>query len=419
MSGTKRYRAFVRFGQATDTDDLTGQPVGLPAECPDASAIEEALAGFLGTIEQRPPRYSAKHVDGRRAYQLARSGKPVLLAPAWVRVDELRLVGYDGQVAEIVCSVGPGTYIRALARDLGERLGGAAHLAALRRTGVGPFPVSDAVRLGELPDRARVLERLLDPLAALQGMPRLEVADEGRALLTHGRVLPYRGANSRPEESAGGGLDGQPEVRCAVAPAQPSDGQGAREKSGLALVAVVSPSPARLAPRCGLEHGRFVPVVKGSRRDVSRRSWRGLAACGQGHAAFGERCIPAEPLHCVPLIVAFRSKYTRYSSLTRLVSRAPHSPRRSRHLAHRLLAACGQSHAAFGERCIPAEPPPHRENWHCVPLIVAFRSKYTRYASLTRLVSRAPHSPRRSRHFIHRLPAAPLEPRGQCLPPVW
>ena len=163
-------------------------------------------------------------------------------------MDELRLADYDGQVAEIVCSVGPGTYIRALARDLGERLGGAAHLVALRRTGVGPFLVSDAVRLDELPDRARVLERLLDPLAALEGMPRLEVADEDRALLAHGRVLPYRGPDGRPEEPAGGVLDGQPEVRCAVAPAQPSAGQGAREKSGLALVAVVSPSPAGWRP---------------------------------------------------------------------------------------------------------------------------------------------------------------------------
>lgn len=248
MSGTKQYRAFVRFGQATDTDDLTGQPVGPPAECPDASAIEEALAGFLGTIEQRPPRYSAKHVGGRRAYQLARSGKPVLLAPARVRVDALRLVGYDGQVAEVVCSVGPGTYIRALARDLGERLGGAAHLVALRRTGVGPFRVSDAVRLDELPDRVRVLERLLDPLAALAGMPRLEVAEEGRALLAHGRVLPYGDANGGPEGPVGGVLDGRSDVRCAVAPARSSDRQGAGEKSGLALIAVVSPSPAGWRP---------------------------------------------------------------------------------------------------------------------------------------------------------------------------
>ena len=81
-SGAKRYTARVRFGQATDTDDPTGKPVGPPAACPDTSAIRRALPGFLGAIEQRPPRFSAKHVGGRRAYRLARAGEPVELAPA-------------------------------------------------------------------------------------------------------------------------------------------------------------------------------------------------------------------------------------------------------------------------------------------------------------------------------------------------
>ncbi len=110
----------------------------------------------------------------------------------------------------------------------------------------------------------------------------------------------------------------------------------------------------------------------------------GLTACGKSHAAFERRCIPAETGRCAALIVAFRSEYTRYSSLTRLVSRAPHRSRCSRHFLHRLLTACGETHAAFGRRSIPAEPR------RFAPLIVALRSKYTRYSSLTRLVSRAP-----------------------------
>ena len=122
-----------------------------------------------------------------------------------------------------------------------------------------------------------------------------------------------------------------------------------------------------------------------------------LTACGQSHAAFGQRCIPAEPRRLASLIVAFRSQYTRYSSLTRLVSRAPRRPRRSRHFIHRLLTACGKTHAAFGRRCIPPEP------LRFAPFFVAFRSKDTRYSSLTRLVGRAPHRPRRSREFHHRL----------------
>ena len=127
-----------------------------------------------------------------------------------------------------------------------------------------------------------------------------------------------------------------------------------------------------------------------------------LTACGKTHAAFGRRCIPTEPLRFAPFFVAFRSKYTRASSpgggssLTRLVGRAPHRPRRSREFHHRLLTACGKTHAAqfsrwgLDRRCIPAEPR------RFAALCVAFRSKYTRASSpgggssLTRLVSRAP-----------------------------
>lgn len=238
-SGTKRYHAFVRFGQATDTDDLTGRPVGRPFPPPGAADIRKVLPQFIGTIEQRPPRYSAKHVGGRRAYRLARAGRPVQLAPTPVRVDTLRLLAYDGQVAEITCQVGPGTYVRALARDLGERLGGAAHLAALRRTAVGPFAVADAVRLAALPDRKAVEERLLDPLAALEGLPRLPVSDAGRRLLAYGRTLPYgRGGPGAPPPESASRED--PEVRCAVAPAGDSGDSAAGETSGLELIAVVS-----------------------------------------------------------------------------------------------------------------------------------------------------------------------------------
>ena len=231
----------MRFGQATDTDDLTGQPLGPPAACPDESAIRQALPGFLGVIEQRPPRYSAKHVGGRRAYKLARAGQPLQLAPTRVRVDDLRLVGYDGEVAEIHCEVGPGTYIRALARDLGERLGGAAHLVSLRRTGVGPFEVTNAARLDELPDCDTVISRLLDPLAALEGMPRLLVSNVERGLLAHGRPAPYRSGNE-PAVGPHGAVPEDPEIRCAVAPAKPlSD-------AGLTLVAVVSATAAGWRP---------------------------------------------------------------------------------------------------------------------------------------------------------------------------
>ena len=268
-AGAKRYRAAVRFGQATDTDDRTGRPVGAPAAPPAESALREALGEFLGEIEQRPPIYSAKRIGGRRAYSLARAGTPVRLAPVAVRVDALELLDFDGQVAEIACQVGPGVYIRALARDLGERLGGAAHLIALRRTAVGPFPVAEAVRLGEL-DGEAALRRLLDPLAALAGMPRMVVSASAAAALARGRVLPFAGDDrERPPPP-----ENPLEIRCAVAPL-------ARKGGALGLVAVVAakasgwrplvvwdtdpgaPSPdasGRLAPTSGARCGNVLPA---------------------------------------------------------------------------------------------------------------------------------------------------------------
>ena len=253
-AGVKRYRGQVRFGQATDTDDRTGQPLGPPAACPEEAAIRQALPEFLGIIEQRPPRYSAKHVGGRRAYRLARAGQPLDLAPARVRVDRLRLVGYDGEVAELDCEVGPGTYIRALARDLGERLGSAAHLAGLRRTGVGPFEVRDAARLEELPDHDAVVGRVLDPLAALQGMPRLLVSEGERGLLRHGRLLPYRAGDDLANGAQRPGAEDA--VHCAVAPPCAAPGAGRRERGGLDLIAVVSPTPFGWRPILVWDAGR-------------------------------------------------------------------------------------------------------------------------------------------------------------------
>lgn len=243
-AGAKRYRARVCFGQATDTDDATGQPVGARAACPETSAIGQVLPEFLGVIDQIPPRYSAKQVGGRRAYRLARAGRPVRLAPSRVRVDELDLLRYDGKVADFACQVGPGTYIRALARDLGERLGGAAHLAALRRTGVGPFEVSAAARLDELPDRDAITARLLDPLSALTGIPRLPVSRDGSRLLGHGRLLPYCAAEACSDQPARPRSHG--EIRCAVASLDPS--ANSADAGGPELIAVVSAAPGGWRP---------------------------------------------------------------------------------------------------------------------------------------------------------------------------
>ena len=145
----KVYDATVRFGAETDTDDLTGAVVRT-APLPDRAAVLAAIPALTGEIDQIPPAYSAKKIDGEPAYRAARAGEDVVLRPARVRVDawQVRAQSDDELQATITC--GGGTYIRALARDLGRAAGSAAHLTALRRTRSGPFDVAEAVTLEQL-----------------------------------------------------------------------------------------------------------------------------------------------------------------------------------------------------------------------------------------------------------------------------
>lgn len=258
-AGSKRYRATVRFGRATDTDDRTGQGLGPERPPPTGAEVAAALPEFVGRIEQRPPAFSAKQVGGRRAYRLARAGKPPVLAPVPVRVESLELLGYEDSAAAIGCEVGPGTYIRALARDLGERLGCGAHLTALRRTAVGPFRVEAAVRLEDL-RAAEGAAPLLDPLAALAGLPRVELGASGVRRLRHGRPAPF--AEASPESL--------PESRPDSAPASSPDsfaesrGGGGGEKPPEAddrpRAAVRRPTTEEMASEEGPER-RLVAVV--------------------------------------------------------------------------------------------------------------------------------------------------------------
>lgn len=141
----KVYEAMIRFGTETDTDDLTGAPIRT-GPVPSEPAIRAALAELTGELQQTPPAFSAKHVPGHggRAYAAARRGRPVELMPVRIRVDGWEVVGIGGDVAELTVTCSTGTYVRALARDLGRRAGSAAHLVALRRRAVGPFCVSAA-----------------------------------------------------------------------------------------------------------------------------------------------------------------------------------------------------------------------------------------------------------------------------------
>ena len=183
----KTYLATARLGVATDTDDGTGTPLGPPADLTGLTTarVVEALAGFAGEQRQFPPRYSAKHVDGQRSYRLARRGIAVQPAETTVVVRRIDLVDYAPPELVFRVTVSAGTYVRALARDLGERLGVGAHLTALRRESIGALRVEDAVRLAEVDASA------VRPARAVLGhLPAIELDEAARAAVSHGRAVP-------------------------------------------------------------------------------------------------------------------------------------------------------------------------------------------------------------------------------------
>lgn len=160
----KVYEATIQFGAETETDDSTGSVVRT-APMPATEAVRAAIRSLTGVISQVPPAYSAKSVEGTRAYDAARRGEPLELAAVNVRVDswQLNKVGDDFVHATITC--GSGTYVRALARDLGRLTSSAAHLSALRRVRIGEFDLTDATPLAELaasPPKLRQLRVIAD-----------------------------------------------------------------------------------------------------------------------------------------------------------------------------------------------------------------------------------------------------------------
>lgn len=184
----KVYEATVRFGAETDTEDREGQ-VSREAPLPSRAALESAVPPLLGDIDQVPPAYSAKRVNGRRAYELAREGREVEMAPSRVRIESMALsdfMGSDEAVAScrMHVSCGSGTYVRSLARDLARAAGSAAHLVELRRTRAGVFTLEHAVPLERLRDGEPVT--VAPALDALEGYPFQVLSDEEVAQVIRG-----------------------------------------------------------------------------------------------------------------------------------------------------------------------------------------------------------------------------------------
>jgi tRNA pseudouridine55 synthase len=151
----KLYEATIKFGSETDTDDCTGSVIRT-AELPKKADINKAIKGLTGKIEQVPPAYSAKHVGGgrgghgTRAYEAARRGETVILKPVQVTVNSWEIVGHSKDEMRVLISCGTGTYVRALARDLGKACNSAAHLTQLRRISSGPFHVDNAATVDQV-----------------------------------------------------------------------------------------------------------------------------------------------------------------------------------------------------------------------------------------------------------------------------
>ncbi len=194
----KDYAFTVRWGEATATDDAEGEVTETSARRPTRNAVLEALPAFTGTILQTPPAFSALKVDGRRAYELARKGETPALGPRRVTIERFVLAAVpdrDRATFEVTC--GKGTYVRALARDLARRLDTVGHVAALRRTRVGPFLERMAISVDKLARcaiSAPPSGALLPVETALDDIPALALTETEASLLRQGRAVDAPGA---------------------------------------------------------------------------------------------------------------------------------------------------------------------------------------------------------------------------------
>jgi tRNA pseudouridine55 synthase len=202
VDGTKHYRFTVRWGAGTDTDDAEGRITATSELRPAREAVEALLPRFTGSILQTPPAFSAIKVDGNRAYDLARAGEVVELEARLVQIDSLVLLEMpDADTAIFEARCGKGTYVRALARDMGSELECLGHLIALRRTRVAPFEEAQAVRLSDLEAAAEegedALHALLLPIeAALQDLAAISVGQNDAARLLRGQAVLIRGRDA-------------------------------------------------------------------------------------------------------------------------------------------------------------------------------------------------------------------------------
>ncbi len=192
-SSEKAYQGTIRLGFATDTYDCDGDPAGTPREV--NVTLEEIIAlasEFVGVLQQTPPAFSAKKINGVPAYKLARKKREVELAPVAVEVKEFTILGVTADLVDFRCRVSSGTYVRSLAHELGQKLGVGAHLASLRRTQVAEFSIEQSHTLEEIAEaaaRGAIEELLIHPRRVLPEIPSVTATDEDIAKIRHGRTV--------------------------------------------------------------------------------------------------------------------------------------------------------------------------------------------------------------------------------------
>lgn len=193
----KEYEAVARLGVLTDTLDRTGEVLSTDEiwAGADADAVRRAFEDQIGPRLQLPPAFSAKKVGGRRAYELARAGAELDLAPVNVEIHHLEVLDVTGPEVKFRMRCSTGTYVRSVARDAGAALGTGAHLIELRRTAVGRFPVAAGLSLERLGERAAVTAAIIPPLRALAHLPVVHVDEAAATAIRHGRTLPADGRN--------------------------------------------------------------------------------------------------------------------------------------------------------------------------------------------------------------------------------
>lgn len=200
MDGEKTYVFTVDWGAETNTDDLEGEVAQTSPLRPQEAAIMAALPAYLGEILQTPPAFSAIKINGERAYNLARVGELVEIEPRTVVIHRLEMVAHEDARSTFECECGKGTYVRALARDLGRRLGCFGHITQLRRTAVGPFNADDLVPLEELValegDLAALDGEILPTGTALEDLPEIRLSADQAIRIRAGNPVLLRGRDA-------------------------------------------------------------------------------------------------------------------------------------------------------------------------------------------------------------------------------